>query len=202
MNNFVVVVDTQYDFMMPDGILYVNGAEELIVPINQYLANLSYEDTDGILFTFDTHVKKDYEGSPESELFPLHCELGTKGHRNVINPYIVGGIAFYEVYKPVFNMWAEEASDEHVYKYGGIPTWKTIEEFFRTNLNGVDTIDILGVALNFCVKQAVDGFVERGFKVRLHSKLTRGIDTGKPGDLDANILFAEEIEAGKVIIVD
>lgn len=198
MKNFVVVVDTQYDFMMPDGILYVNGAEEIIVPMIQYIGSLNPETTSGVLFTYDTHTREQYEGSPESELFPIHCEVETKGHANVINPYIVNeGIEVLTLEKPVFDMWV---STEEL--TGGWYNYKSIEVVFEKNNVDFEIVDIIGVALNFCVKQAVDGFIERGFKVRLHTSMTRGIDTGKPGDLDARILYTDEIAAGKVIVVD
>lgn len=199
MKNFVVVVDTQYDFMLPDGILYVDRAEEIIVPINQYLGDLDPDTTAGVLFTFDTHVKERYEGSPESEMFPLHCELGTKGHRNVINPDIIHEkIPVYDLQKEVFDMW----SSREPVMFAMNSAAPSIDNFFFFNheFHGC-TIDIIGVALNFCVKQAVDGFLERGFKVRLHSTMTRGIDTGKPGDLDARLLYAEEIVAGRVEVI-
>lgn len=199
--NFVVVVDTQYDFMMPDGILYVTGAEETIVPITQYLANLDPDTTAGVLFTYDTHTKEQYEGSPESKMFPIHCELGTKGHRNVINANIVTeDIAIFTFEKPVFDMWA---SKEPV--IGDYDSWSDIEELFSEGFvedTQATIIDIVGVALNFCVKQAADGFIERGFMVRLHTSMTCGIDTGNPGDLDARVLYANEIASGKVIVVE
>lgn len=201
MKNFVVVVDTQYDFMMPNGILYVKGAEETITPMIQYLSSLKPETTAGVLFTFDTHTKEEYEGSPESEMFPLHCEFGTNGHDNVLNQNLVHNeIEKFTLQKPVFDMWA---SDDLV--FGDIDTWSDVEEMFGEGFiedTQATIIDIIGVALNFCVKQAVDGFLERGFVVRLHTSMTRGIDTGNPGDLDANILYAKEIADGKVIVVE
>lgn len=199
MSNFVVVIDTQYDFMMEDGLLYVDGAQSLIVPLTKYLAALDFKETLGVLFTFDTHTREAYEGSPESKLFPLHCELGTKGHKNVLNPHVLS-FEYFEMQKPVFDMWAEEASSEHLWVYGGMPTYKNANDFFMERKPNIDVVDIVGVALNFCVKQAADGFIERGFTVRLHPDLTCGIDTGKPGDLDARVLYADEIAQGKVII--
>lgn len=201
MRNFVVVVDTQVDFMMPNGILYVKGAEETLTPMVQYLSSLNPDTTSGVLFTMDTHTKEEYEGSPESELFPIHCEKGTKGHVNVINPEIIDEqIERYTVEKPVFDMWA---SEEEV--IGDFISFDNVEEFFGEGFEeetGAEIIDIVGVALNFCVRQAVDGFLERGYTVRLHEKMTRGIDTGKAGDLDANVLYATEIADGKVIVVE
>lgn len=199
MKNFVVVVDTQYDFMLPDGILYVKGAEETIIPITQYLASLTPEETEGVMFTFDTHIREEYEGSPESQMFPLHCELGTKGHRNVINENIVNEfINVVTLEKPVFDMWNDKAYIDQGY------VQDDVSDFFHNlkNNSEIEIVDVIGVALNFCVKQAVDGFLERGFRVRLHTSLTRGIDTGKPGDLDARILYAEEILNGNVVVID
>lgn len=198
MKNFVVVVDTQYDFMMPDGILYVKGAEETIVPIVKYLGKLTPDTTSGVLFTFDTHTRGQYEGSLESKMFPIHCELGTKGHVNLINPYIVNeNIELFNLEKPVFDMWA---SKEEV--HGDWYSYHSVEEVFSEDNVDFEIVDIVGVALNFCVKQAADGFLARGHKVRLHTSMTRGIDTGKPGDLDARVLYADEIANGKVIVVD
>lgn len=203
--NFVVVVDTQYDFMMPDGILYVKGAEETIVPMIEYLASLTPETTIGVLFTFDTHTREQYEGSPESKMFPIHCEFGTLGHKNIINDRLLDRgealdnqpyIHKYFLHKEVFNMWESTLVN-------GPYSLEKFEYFLEKRVRDeVEIIDIIGVALNFCVKQAVDGFLARGYKVRLHTSMTRGIDTGKPGDLDARILYADEIAAGKVIVVD
>lgn len=210
MKNFVVVVDTQYDFMMPDGILYVPGAEETIVPIIQYLSELKRETTYGVLFTNDCHTRFDYYESAESKQFPIHCEVGTKGYINIINVEVLDdGIKRLSLEKDEFDMWGFEGNYtiNETDLFGSSldnvdgPVKYFFDEDFQEQTD-VEIIDIIGVALNFCVKQAVDGFVKRGFKVRLHTSMTRGIDTGKPGDLNARILFAKEIEEGKVIVVD
>jgi nicotinamidase/pyrazinamidase len=36
-------------------------------------------------------------------------------------------------------------------------------------------VDVVGVAADFCVKWAVDGLLENGFRVRVLRDLTRGI---------------------------
>ena len=50
---FVIVVDTQVDFMRPDGALPVAGAEALVAPMHAWLATLEPAETAGVLFTFD-----------------------------------------------------------------------------------------------------------------------------------------------------
>jgi nicotinamidase-related amidase len=54
MQRFVIVVDTQADFMLADGALPVAGADALIASMQAWLAALRPEETAGILFTFDT----------------------------------------------------------------------------------------------------------------------------------------------------
>ena len=181
MKKFLVVVDTQYDFVMPGGALYVKDAEQIIVPGIEFLANLKPEEYEGVLKTFDTHVPDAYEGSPESELFPIHCVEGTPGWENVFNKHLINSdIKVWEMTKGVFNMWEEDylplfregrqgdaSQNEFSYR----------DEFFeRLKDDGIDTIQVFGVASDFCVKWAVDGFVKRGFKVEVIEHLCRGIN--------------------------
>ena len=69
MRQFVIVVDTQADFMQADGALSVAGAEALKAPMQAWLASLSPADTAGILFTFDTHLPEVLEAAGADILF-------------------------------------------------------------------------------------------------------------------------------------
>jgi len=179
MKKFLVVVDTQYDFMMPDGALYVPGAEELIVPGNKFLANLDSDVYDAVLFTYDTHTPEVFNGSPESEQFPIHCVRGTPGYANVFNPGLIGGnIPTLSLVKGVFSMWEEEKVT--IFNIGdpqlsvGSQTWDR-DELFAGYDKKTTLIEVMGVASDYCVKQAVDGFVKLGFAVHVKDELCRGI---------------------------
>lgn len=170
----VLVVDTQYDFMMPDGKLYVNGAEKIIVPGISYLANLKYEDVHSVVFTMDTHFEETYPHTEESKQFPIHCVFGTSGWFNVFNPeYIDGEIPVYTVNKGVFDIWQEDyLTVEHFWSDASFER----EEFFKDlKFANVDTVVVMGVASDFCVRWAVNGLLERGFKVEVIKELTQGI---------------------------
>ena len=39
------IVDMQNDFVLPDGKLYVPGAESLIEPANEFLRNVKFDST-------------------------------------------------------------------------------------------------------------------------------------------------------------
>lgn len=176
MKKFLVVVDTQFDFVMPNGALYVKGAEQIIVPGINFLANLNPDEYEGVLFTYDSHVPDIYNGSPESEQFPIHCVQGTPGWENVFNPALIPNkIKTWTLNKGVFNMWEEE--DLVAYDRNSSLTSKitTSRDYLFDNMSKDITIQVMGVASDYCVKQAVDGFVARGFKVNVIQELCKGI---------------------------
>lgn len=174
----VVVIDTQYDFMMPDGKLPVLDAEKLLVPGIRYLSNLQPSETVAVLFTFDTHEPEVYAGSPESEAFPIHCVAGEKGWVNVFNADLVNpNIPVYTLKKGVFNMWEE--SNSWIYQYGVSEDDYSFQRdafFAELKSHGVVDIEIWGVAADFCVKWAIDGFVQNDFNVTVIEGLTAGIE--------------------------
>lgn len=173
MRKFIVAIDTQVDFMMRNGKLPVSLAHTIITPGIEFLTNLTPENTAGVLFTFDTHGDE-YDGSAESQLFPKHCEKGTPGWENVFNPKLIDkGIATFTLEKGVFNMW-EEANLKIVDEDGD----EVDRDFFFDTIKRehTDTVVIIGVAADYCVKWAIDGFVARGFNVEIVQHLTKGID--------------------------
>lgn len=176
MARFVIVVDAQRDFIAADGALSVNGAEPLTTPLQQWLADIDPAETAGILFTFDTHEREAYAGSAEAEQFPLHCERGTAGWQLVVDPARVDpGIPCYRLEKGVFSMWAEPDLVVRDMSSDGA-AWSRDEFFEALRKQGIETITVVGVAADFCVRWAVDGLLERGFAVEVPTGLTRGIE--------------------------
>lgn len=183
-NTLLLVVDFQYDFVMADGRLPVPGAEALVVPMARMLAGLDPDDVAGVLFTYDTHTPDAYEGSSEAGQFPIHCEKGTPGWASVVSMDLVPPrIPSYTVEKGVFDMWAEADLVVRSHENPAHPTdvprvhiARERDEFFRTmRERGVDTIRVVGVAADFCVRDAVLGALERGFRVVADRNLTAGI---------------------------
>lgn len=187
MPKFLVVVDTQVDFMQPTGALYVGTADEMIKPAQKFLRNIDAPDYVGVLFTMDTHTPEQYTGSPESEQFPPHCMKGTDGWTNVFDPeYMSEAFPIYYLEKNVFNMW--EQPGLQVYPTSGVVNTYDETRGLQGNEYGIDrdqffaqllsqgvTIEVIGVASDYCVKWAVDGFVKRGFQVDVVEELCRGI---------------------------
>lgn len=174
MKRFVIVVDMQRDFVAADGALPVTAAEAIVSPMKAWLAGLRSEDVAGVLFTADTHVPAIYATSAEAEQFPPHCEKGTPGWENVLDPDAIDpAIPVYRLEKGVFDMWAERdltvaavATGEQVAR----------EAFFaELKARGVTEVKVIGVAADYCVRWAIEGLVARGFAVEVPTRLTRGI---------------------------
>lgn len=175
MTNVVIVVDTQADFMNPDGALAVAGADALAGPMTDYLAGLSPAKTAAVLFTFDTHFAHTYPQSEEAKQFPLHCVRGDAGWRNVLSPDAVApGVPTFRLEKGVFAMWEEDRLSVEPIRPVGEP--RDRDSFFADlRARGVDEAVVIGVAADFCVRWAIDGLVARGFRVTVPAALTAGI---------------------------
>lgn len=75
---FFMDVDTQRDFMLPDGALYVPGAER-IIPRLRRLFDFARKHGITIISSTDAHTSDD----PEFREFPPHCVQGTAGQRKI-----------------------------------------------------------------------------------------------------------------------
>ena len=186
-----LVIDAQEDFMDPTGALFVPGADDIIPTINSYLESLTLENGYvGVVFTADTHDEKTYpdsleaKGDPENGIpaFPPHCYLGTDGFKLAVDPSKVPGETKRLILnKGVFDMWDEPELVLRPYVLEGEPVAYGGEqdrnEWFATLLaNGIEEVEVVGVAADYCVKWAVDGLIARGFSVTLYDNLTAGIE--------------------------
>ena len=171
---FVVVVDMQRDFVASDGALPVAGAEGIVAPMNAWLASLQPAEVAGVLFTADTHVPEVYALSEEAKQFPPHCEVGTPGWALVVDPNVVdAAIPTYRLEKGVFDMWAEPGL--MVERIGTADTTDREAFFDGLQAQGVEHVEVIGVAADYCVRWAVEGLLARGFRVTVPVGLTRGI---------------------------
>lgn len=189
---FVIFIDTQVDFMVEGAALYVAGAEPVISRLNNFAYHLNPDDIEGVLFTFDTHGEQRYAASEEAKQFPIHCVEGTPGWANVVNLDIINkDIPVYTLEKDVFNMWEED--DLFV---NGLDEDSDRNYFFdNLRLNNIDTVVVVGVAADFCVKWAVDGLIERGFSVEIPRDLTAGIIR------DIDTVVSEDFSDEKVKVI-
>lgn len=176
MRDLIIVVDTQADFMLPDGALPVAGADAIVPPLAEWLGRRTPANTAAVVFTFDTHFAETYAHSAEAALFPIHCVKGTPGWRNLLDPLSVPpAIPCRTLEKGVFDMWAEDGLLLHDPRGKSSPVARDMF-FAELRGQGVEHTIVVGVAADYCVRWAIDGLVRRGFSVAVPEGLTRGIE--------------------------
>lgn len=141
-------VDTQNDFMLSTGALYVPDAENIIGKI-AVLTNYAEIKNIPIFGSVDAHVNND----PEFKVFPPHCIVGTLGQAKVI-PAISRKNYFQKQHYDVF-------------------TNKEFEYVLRQEQ--VTEAVIYGVATDFCVKAAVLGMQQRNIQCYVVEDAIRGV---------------------------
>jgi len=167
-------VDTQADFMLPGGKLYVPGAEKLI-PNLKRLVDATREGR--VFLVADACVH-----SPEDEEFkqwPPHCLAGTSGAEMIRetmteNPFVIPN-------QPGVRL------PRDLETYGRVLLEKnTLDVFDNPNteellkrLNPQAEYVVFGVVTEYCVRLAAKGLLERGRRVAL---VTDAIQTLNPAD--------------------
>jgi nicotinamidase/pyrazinamidase len=176
MQKIVIVVDTQHDFIAPEGALPVPGADAIVLSMEAWLKSLDPADTEAVLFTFDTHDAASFSGSAEAVEFPIHCEKGTAGWNNLLSIDLLDpAIPVLGLEKGVFDMWAEPHVAIRNLRDPEAPPIDRETYFQALHAKGLTEAVVFGVAADYCVRWAVDGLVERGFQVTIPAALTRGI---------------------------
>ena len=93
-NIFFMDIDTQRDFMLPEGNLYVPGAER-IIPKLRRLFDFARKNEITILSSADAHTASD----PEFQDFPPHCVQGSDGQHKLDETLLPRPLVFQN--KPV-----------------------------------------------------------------------------------------------------
>ncbi|MCS6925541.1 MAG: isochorismatase family protein [Candidatus Binatia bacterium] len=165
-------VDTQRDFMLPGGKLYVPGAER-ILPQLERLTQFARQKGIAVAGSVDRHFPTDPELQANGGEYPEHCMDGTEGQQKV------------QATLPRQPLWIEnreytEAELALVLRHPGeVYIEKQRFDVFAGNRNAAAVIDALlrgkedvvvyGVVTEVCVDQAITGLKDRA--VRLHVPL-------------------------------
>lgn len=159
-------IDTQFDFMRPEGGLYVPGAET-IEPNLVKLMHYAEQHDIPVIASADAHRTDD----PEFQIFPPHCVAGTPGQKRISATYDpnsqiiknepvllnLKGIRHVELEKTVFDLFDN-------------PNTEAVLEHY-----GASHYIIFGVATDYCVKAAAFGLRQRGYNVTVVSDAIRPV---------------------------
>lgn len=204
-------VDTQHDFMDPDGKLYVPGAEK-IKPNLKRLTDYAHERQIRIVASSDDHVPGHRELSEEpdfEETFPEHCMRGTPGAEKIAEtklhePLIIepDPIPHQELAEKLGSHGGDVLIRKHWFDVFTNPNTDTLLEVWDPA-----EIVVYGVALDVCDKYAIEGFIERGIP-RIHFVVdaARAIHPEKEDQLlmewkkqDVNLVTTKQVVEGEVV---
>lgn len=170
-------VDTQVDFMLPEGKLYVPGAEKT-APAMERLVRAAREAGIVHVASADDHELTDSELSEQpdySTTYPPHCLRGTRGARKI--PETEQG-------DPV-PITLEQLPERYLSGREFLLLKKSFDVFTNPNTGRLlehldpDEVVVFGVATDVCDDAAIRGFLERGLKVRFVEDAARGLDEGR-----------------------
>ncbi|MGH9803842.1 MAG: cysteine hydrolase family protein, partial [Candidatus Acidiferrales bacterium] len=166
-------VDTQADFMQPEGKLYVPGAERLRPNLKRLT---EYAAANGILVLGDVDAHQ--VDDPEFKVYPPHCLAGTPGAEKV--PETVLPRQYRIPNRKV-------ALPTDLFSYQQIMLEKqTLDVFDNPNtedllkeLGQEPEVVVYGVVTECCVRLAAKGLLERGYRISLVTDAIRAWDEAK-----------------------
>ena len=188
-------VDTQVDFMLPTGSLYVPGAEA-IIPNLKKLMDYAREQGIPVLSSADAHAPDD----PSFAEWPPHCVVGTPGQRRIVetqwpNTRVIPNRA--GAFVPTSGLAGQTIVEKQAYD-------------MTTNLNfeailkavGARRFVVFGVATDYCVRGSVLSLRRRGKPVEVVVDAIRAIseESGKKAveemaSAGARLVTTEEVTA-------
>ncbi len=181
-------VDTQIDFIEPEGKLYVTGSER-IKPNLSKLTEYASNNKITIIGSVDFHSEDDPEIEQENpdfqETFPPHCLKGEKGSEKIEESLSKGILWVNE------EELDEESLENLLEQKKPIYLRKTRFDVFHNpntekivKLINPEKIFVYGVAADVCVKFAVEGLMNhKNFELFVVTDAIKGIDPQRTEEL-------------------
>lgn len=162
-------VDTQFDFMSPQGALYVPGAENLL-PVLERLTRFAVDNGIPIVSTLDAHESDD----PEFARFPPHCVKDTPGYTKVPETLLPGHALISGEPQagelPEAPQWLLE---KQVFSLFDNPNAKRLLRGPAAAARYV----VYGVATEYCVRANVLDLLDRGLSIVLLTDAILPVDS-------------------------
>lgn len=189
MSKALLVIDVQYDFI--NGSLAVDGGERVAYDIRAYLDSSASDEYDAIVATQDWHINPGthFSYSPDFiNSWPEHCVAGTRGAE-------VHDILDASLFDAVFqkgHYTAAYSGFEGLLPDGGA----TLETWLRRE--GIVSVDICGIATDFCVKATALDAIKMGFETAVLLPLCAAVGDGTEAIAEmtaAGVLATSEVPA-------
>lgn len=181
----LIVVDVQNDFVDPQGGLYVQDAPSVVPSINAMIS-AARDDDRLIVYTQDWHPEVTPHFAKDGGIWPVHCvadswgaqffpELEVVSDARVVRKGTGGedGYSGFSVRDPQTEVESDTAMESILKQHG------------------IDEVEIVGIATDYCVKETALDARKRGFKTVVYRNCMKGVDL-QPGDAEAAIREMEE----------
>ena len=172
--DIILDIDTQVDFMMREGALYVPDAESITENIKRFLSNtympiistVDEHDVDDQEFkTFPKHCVKQSSGAwkiPETMVYTLPYLSRIMNNRDVFSSESLKTAKQFIIPKKTYNIWDVELGNP-------LAMMQVINQFKP------ETVHVIGVATDICVLAGVKGIAQHVKKVVIHSDCVKGL---------------------------
>jgi nicotinamidase/pyrazinamidase len=162
MNELLVFfdVDTQVDFMLPRGRLYVQGAEQL-VPRLVRLMSWARAHQIAVISSADAHTPDD----PEFKIWPPHCVIGSPGQRRIPETQWAGAVVIPNrpgAFTPPARWAGQFILEKSTYSSEGNPNFLGV-----LHALGPRRAVVFGVATEYCVRADALALRAHGYPVDL-----------------------------------
>lgn len=167
-------VDTQSDFMLPGGKLYVPGAEKRI-PNMRRLVEAARKEKAFLISSTDQHSPND----PEFQRFPPHCVRGTSG-ADIVPDLKAGDTVHVKNTHPATALSTISRGKQIVIEKQTLDVFDNpATEKLLAQLPPDSEFIVFGVVTEFCVRLAAKGLLDRGRRVAI---VTDAIETLDPDE--------------------
>ncbi len=167
----LILVDCQNDFCV-GGSLPVSDGAGVVLRIAHYVAAAASGGVSPIVVaTLDAHVDPGSHFANEPDYvdsWPAHCVIGTRGSQP--HPNLREALVHVE-------SWFAKGAHEAAYSgFEGRSTTtdESLDEYLRRRR--VESVDVVGIATDYCVAATVRSALARGYVVRLFTDLVAAVD--------------------------
>jgi nicotinamidase/pyrazinamidase len=168
----LLVLDVQNDFADPEGNLYVRGGEQAISFINQQVEK-AVEHGATVVYSQDWHPPSTPHFQKDGGIWPVHCVAETPGAEFHPDLDVVDGSVFVKK-----GVGGEDGYS--AFHLRDPVTGAESSTGLADQLKGIDSVVVVGLALDYCVKEsALDA--AKLFDTTLLADGTRPVNL-EPGD--------------------
>jgi nicotinamidase-related amidase len=178
MPEALIIVDFQNDFT-PGGALAVRDGDRIAERVNELAADPRF---DLVVATRDWHPADHGSFAERGGPWPVHCVQGTDGAE--LHPSLA---------RERVDVVIDKGTDPGTEGYSGFEG-TTLGELLRER--GIDSVTILGLATDYCVKNTALDALRQGLAVTVDSEGVRGVDVA---DGDSERALDELRSAGATV---